>query len=151
MPVQLGTVAPDFDLPDQHGQRRRLSQLRGRNVLLVFFPLAFSGICTGELCELRDDLQAFDNEHTTTLAVPVDSPYANRVFADQEGLTFPLLSDFWPHGEVARLYEVFNRERGFADRGTFIIDRRGIVRYRTVHRTGEPRDPDVYRKVLAEL
>jgi peroxiredoxin len=152
MPIEIGRPAPDFELADQNGQPCRLSDFRGRKqVLLVFYPLAFSGICAGELCELRDDLSAFVNDQTATLAVSVDSPYANRVFADQEGLTFPLLSDFWPHGEVARRYQVFNRERGFADRGTFIIDKQGIIRYQTVNRTGEPRDPDDYRKVLAEL
>jgi peroxiredoxin len=151
MPVELGAVAPDFDLPDQYGQRRRLSALRGRNVLLVFFPLAFSGLCAGELCELRDDLPSFVNEYTATLAVSVDSPYAARVFAEQEGYTFPLLSDFWPHGEVAGSYGVFNSERGFANRASFIIDRDGVVRYALVNRPGEPRDADEYRRVLAGL
>ena len=151
MPVGLGAVAPDFDLSDQHGQRRRLSALRGRNVLLMFFPLAFSGLCAGELCELRDDLASFVNEHTATLAVSVDSPYAVRVFAEQEGYTFPLLSDFWPHGEVAGRYGVFNSERGFANRASFIIDAEGIVRYALVNGPGEPRDADEYRRVLAGL
>jgi peroxiredoxin len=151
MPVEPGAAAPDFDLPDQHGQRRRLSALRGRNVLLVFFPLAFSGLCAGELCELRDDLPSFVNDDTATLAVSVDSPYVARVFAEQQGFTFPLLSDFWPHGEVAERYGVFNAERGFADRASFVIDRQGVVRFTLVNRPGEPRDADDYRRALAAL
>ncbi len=152
MSIQAGQQAPDFELKDQDGQMRRLSDYRGKkHVLLVFYPLAFSGICTGELCQLRDDLESFENEETTTLAVSVDSPYVLKAFAEREGYKFELLSDFWPHGEVARNYGVFNEERGFAVRGTFIVDKEGIVRHLTVQQPSEPRDPDEYRRVLAGL
>jgi peroxiredoxin len=152
MSIQVGEEAPDFELKDQNGQLRRLSDFRGnKNVMVVFYPLAFSGICTGELCQLRDDLSSFDNDDTATLAVSVDSPYVLKAFAEREGYKFGLLSDFWPHGEVARAYGVFNDERGFAIRGTFIVDKRGVVRYTTVHQASEPRDPDQYRRALAEL
>src|SRR4029453_17730204 len=152
MPIEIGQLAPDFALRDQDGQVRRLSDHRGRrHVVLVFYALAFSGICAAELCELRDDPRVFANEHTATLAISVDTPYAARVFAEQEGLTFPLLSDFWPHGEVARRYGVFNEERGFANRGTFVIDAGGVVRWAIVNRPGEPREAEAYRKALAEL
>lgn len=152
MQIETGSRAPDFELKDQNGRAQRLSSQRGhKNVVLVFFPLAFSGICTTELCELRDDLAAFDNDHTTTVAVSVDSPYALRAFADVQGYKFSLLSDFWPHGEVARQYGVFNRERGFANRGTFIIDTAGVVRFAQVNPAGEPRDTDDYRAALATL
>ena len=152
MSIQVGEEAPDFELKDQNGQLRRLSDFRGsKNVMVVFYPLAFSGICTSELCQLRDDLPSFENDDTTTLAVSVDSPYVLKAFAEREGYRFELLSDFWPHGDVARAYGVFNDERGFAIRGTFIVDKRGVVRHTTVHQPSEPRDPDEYRRALAEL
>jgi mycoredoxin-dependent peroxiredoxin len=152
MPVEIGQEAPDFVLKDQDGATRRLSDFRGdKHVVVVFYPLAFSGICTAELCQLRDDLPAFDNDDVATVAVSVDSPYVLRAFADQQGYRFTLLSDFWPHGATARTYGVFNEERGFANRGTFIVDKRGVVRYLTVHQPGEPRDPEEYRKALAAL
>ena len=152
MAIQVGQQAPDFALKDQDGQLRRLSDFRGKkHVLLVFYPLAFSGICTAELCQLRDDLPSFENEDTITLAVSVDSPYVLKAFAEREGYRFGLLSDFWPHGEVARAYGVFNEERGFATRGTFIVDKGGIVRHVTVNQPSEPRDPDEYRRALAVL
>jgi mycoredoxin-dependent peroxiredoxin len=152
MPIQVGEEAPDFELKDQDGQGRRLSDYREKkNVVLVFYPLAFSGICTGELCQLRDDLSSFDNEETATLAVSVDSPYALKAFAEREGYRFALLSDFWPHGGVARAYGVFNEERGFAIRGTFIVDKQGVVRHAIVHQPSEARDPEEYRRALAAL
>src|SRR6266511_4916458 len=152
MAIQVGQQAPDFALKDQDGQLRRLSDFRGKkHVLLVFYPLAFSGICTAELCQLRDDLPSFENEDTITLAVSVDSPYVLKAFAEREGYRFGLLSDFWPHGELARAYGVFNEERGFATRGTFIVEKGGIVRHLTVNQPSEPRDPDEYRRALAVL
>jgi mycoredoxin-dependent peroxiredoxin len=152
MAIHVGQEAPDFALKDQDGQVRRLSDFRGKkNVMLVFYPLAFSGICTGELCQLRDDLPSFENEDTTTLAVSVDSPYVLKAFAEREDYRFALLSDFWPHGEVARAYGVFNEERGFAIRGTFVVDKDGIVRHVTINQPSEPRDPDEYRSALAKL
>ncbi len=152
MPIQVSEEAPDFELKDQDGQARRLSDYREKkNVVLVFYPLAFSRICTGELCQLRDDLSSFDNDDTVTLAVSVDSPYVLKAFAEREGYQFGLLSDFWPHGGVARDYGVFNEERGFAIRGTFIVDKQGVVRHTTVHGPSEARDPDEYRRALARL
>jgi peroxiredoxin (alkyl hydroperoxide reductase subunit C) len=152
MAIHVGQEAPDFALKDQDGQVRRLSDFRGKkNVLLVFYPLAFSGICTGELCQLRDDLPSFENEDTATVAMSVDSPYVLKAFAEREDYRFALLSDFWPHGEVARAYGVFNEERGFAIRGTFVVDKGGIVRHVTINQPSEPRDPDEYRSALAKL
>jgi peroxiredoxin (alkyl hydroperoxide reductase subunit C) len=152
MPVEIGQEAPDFVLKDQDGATRRLSDFRGdKHVVVVFYPLAFSGICTAELCQLRDDLPAFENDDVATVAVSVDSPYVLRAFADKQGYRFTLLSDFWPHGATARAYGVFNEERGFANRGTFIVDKQGVIRYLTVHQPAEPRDPEEYRKALAGL
>jgi peroxiredoxin len=150
--VEVGQLAPDFTLVDQHGEQVSLSQFRGhQNVVLLFFPFAFSGTCTGELCTIRDRFPTFVNDDTVTLAVSVDHKFAQRAFADKEGLEFPLLADFWPHGEVAETYGVFVEDKGAAKRGTFIIDKDGVVRWSVIHEMGEARDADEYEKVLAEL
>ncbi len=152
MPLEVGAQAPDFTLRDQNGADVALSSFRGsKNVVLVFFPWAFSGKCAGELCALRDRLPEFDNDDTITLAVSCDAVFTQRVFADREGYTFPLLSDHWPHGAVAAAYEVFVEEKGVAQRGTFIVDKSGAIRWSVIHGIGEPRDADEYAKVLAEL
>jgi mycoredoxin-dependent peroxiredoxin len=150
MTVEIGRAAPDFTLVNQAGDNVTLSALRGRKVVLVFYPFAFSGICTGELCSLRDRRGEFDDD-TVMLGISVDTKHALRVFAEQEGLGFDLLSDFWPHGEVAQAYGVFLPERGMATRGTFVIDREGIVRWCVVNGPGEARSVDDYRDALAAL
>jgi peroxiredoxin len=152
MPVEVGAVAPDFELRDQHRQPVRLSDFRGRkNVLLVFYPFSFTGVCTGELCSIRDELPAFQNDADQVLAVSCDSVYSQRVFADQQGLDYPLLSDFWPHGAVARAYGVFDDTIGAALRGSFVVDRAGIVRWTVVNALPDARDVAAYQKVLAGL
>ena len=150
--VEVGQEAPDFELKDQNNEVVRLSSLRGhKNVVLMFYPLAFTGVCQGELCSVRDEIANFDNADVTTLAVSVDSVFSHKVWADREGYTFRLLSDFWPHGSVADAYGVFNADLGIAIRGTFIIDKAGIVRYRVVNAIPDARDQGEYRKALAEL
>jgi mycoredoxin-dependent peroxiredoxin len=152
MPIEVGAVAPDFVLRDQNNQEVRLSDFRGRrNVLLVFYPLAFTGTCQGELCAVRDNLSDFVNEDVQLLTVSVDSPFTHKVWAEREGYDFPLLADFWPHGAVAQAYGVFNDARGFANRGTFLIDRDGVVRFAEMNEPGQARDQDAWRKALAQL
>jgi peroxiredoxin (alkyl hydroperoxide reductase subunit C) len=152
MPIQLGVEAPDFVLKDQNNQDVRLSDFRGkRNVLLVFYPLAFTGTCQGELCSVRDNLNDFVNDAVQVLTVSVDSSPTHKVWAEREGYEFPLLADFWPHGAVAHAYGVFNEERGFANRGTFIIDKEGIVRFAEMNQPGQARDQEGWRKALAAL
>ena len=152
MTVEVGAQAPDFALKDQNNQEVRLSDFRGlKTVILVFYPLAFTGTCQGELCALRDNLSDFENDDVQVLTVSVDSSPTHKVWADREGYDFPLLSDFWPHGGVAQAYDVFNTERGFANRGTFIIDRDGVVRFVERNGPGQPRDQDAWRKALAAL
>ncbi len=152
MPIEVGATAPDFVLKDQNNQEVRLSDFRGkRNVLLVFYPLAFTGTCQGELCQVRDHLPDFANDETQILAVSVDSVYAHKVWAEREGYQVPLLSDFWPHGAVASAYGVFNEAAGIANRGTFLIDREGVVRFAEMNMPGEARDQDGWRKALASL
>ncbi|GAA3745538.1 peroxiredoxin [Plantactinospora mayteni] len=150
MPIDVGAQAPDFVLKDQNNQHVSLADLRGRRaVLLVFYPLAFTGTCQGELAELRDNLHEYQNDDVQVLTVSVDSAYAHKVWADREGYEFPLLADFWPHGAVARAYGVFNDTAGFADRGTFVIDKAGTVRFAECNGPGEPRDQAGWRKALA--
>jgi peroxiredoxin (alkyl hydroperoxide reductase subunit C) len=152
MPLEVGAQAPEFVLKDQNNQEVHLSDLRGKkHVLLVFYPLAFSGTCQGELDELRDNLGDFQNDDVQVLAISVDSAYSHKVWAEREGFDFPLLADFWPHGEVAYAYGVFNRDKGYANRGTFLIDRDGIIRYAEMNEPGQVRDQEAWRKALASL
>jgi mycoredoxin-dependent peroxiredoxin len=152
MTIEVGQEAPDFTLSNQHGEPVTLSGFRGsKNVVLVFYPWAFTGVCTSELCELRDRIATFDNDDTTTLAVSCDAKFSLRIFAEREGFDFSLLSDHWPHGEVARRYGVFNDKAGAALRGTFVVDRSGIVRYTVLNTIPDPRDPSEYEAVLASL
>lgn len=150
--VELGDVAPDFVLKDQERNEVRLSDFRGRKaVVLFFYPFSYSGICSGELCAIRDDLAAFDNDDVQTLAVSVDSLQVHGAWAKEQGYAFPLLADFWPHGEVARAYGVLHEEAGAALRATFLIDRDGVVVYKVANGLGEARDHDALRKAVASL
>jgi peroxiredoxin (alkyl hydroperoxide reductase subunit C) len=150
--IAVGDVAPDFTLRDQNNEEVTLSAFRGKQaVLIVFYPLAFTGICTGELCAVRDDLSTFQNDDVQVLTISVDSPYAHKIFSEREGYEFPLLSDFWPHGGVAQLYGAFNDEVGFANRGTFLVDKDGIVRFAELNSPGEGRDAQAWRDAIAAL
>jgi peroxiredoxin (alkyl hydroperoxide reductase subunit C) len=152
VPLQAGSVAPDFVLKDQNNQEVRLSDFRGaRNVLLVFYPLAFTRTCEGELCQIRDNLNDFANDTTQVLSISVDSAFSHKVWALEQRYDFPLLADFWPHGAVAQAYGVFNTDRGYANRGTFVIDRDGIIRYSEMNLPGDARDQDAWRKALDSL
>jgi peroxiredoxin len=152
MAVDVGEQAPDFELTDQHGTPVRLSSFRGaKNVVLVFYPLAFSGVCTGELCAIRDEFPDSNRDDVEVLAVSVDSTFATRTWSDAEHFQFGLLSDFWPHGAVATLYGVFDSERGIATRGTFIINKDGVVRWKVVNPIPQARDLAEYSKALAVL
>jgi peroxiredoxin len=152
MAVEIGDVAPDFELKDQHGSPVKLSDRRGsKNVVLVFYPLAFSGVCSGELCELRDSFPEVEREDVELLTVSVDSVFVHKTWAETEGYEFGLLSDFWPHGDVAKAYGVFDDERGIATRGTFVIDKNGVVRWKVVNAIPQARDIAEYSKALAEL
>lgn len=149
--VEVGRRAPEFRLRDQHNVFIGLSDYRGKAVLLVFYPLAFTGVCSAEMELLQSEIDSFQNERVQVLAISVDSPYTLRVFADSQGLKFPMLSDFWPHGEVARAYGIFDDNAGVATRGTFLIDPQGIVRWKVVHEIGRARDQGEYHKALAAL
>lgn len=150
--VAVGETAPPFTLKDQNGADVSLADFAGtKAVVLVFYPFAFSGICTGELCEIRDNLAGFESDAVQVLAISADPMFSLRAWADQQGYFFPLLSDFWPHGEVARAYGVFNEEGGMPVRGTFLIDRDGTVAWTLVNGPGEARDFGGYHEALAAL
>jgi mycoredoxin-dependent peroxiredoxin len=152
MAVEVGQQAPDFELKDQHGTPVRLSSFRGKkNVVLVFYPLAFSGVCTGELTAMRDEFPEATRDDVELLTVSVDSGFALRAWSDAQHFAFSLLSDFWPHGDVARSYGVFDDNLGIATRGTFIIDTDGVIRWKVVNPVPQARDIADYQKALAAL
>lgn len=150
--IQVGEIAPDFTLRDQNNEEVGLSSFRGsKAVLIVFYPLAFTGICTGELCQVRDRLPNFQNDDVQVLTISVDSPYSHKIFSEREGYDFPLLADFWPHGGVAQAYGVFNETAGIANRGTFLVDRDGVVRFAEMNSPGEGRDPAAWEAAIKSL
>ncbi len=151
MPAPIGFPAPDFELPSQHGEPIRLSAYRGRPVALVFFPLAFSGTCTSELTELRDNSALFSDAGVEVVGISVDSKASLRAWSEQERSGFRLLADFWPHGAVARSYGVFLEDRGYAARATFFVDAAGIVRDAFVSPPGEARSLASYRHALSAI
>ncbi|BCO35493.1 peroxiredoxin [Mycobacterium heckeshornense] len=150
--LPVGATAPDFTLRDQNQQPVSLSDYRGvKNVLLVFFPLAFTGICQGELDQLRDHLPEFENDDSATLTISVGPPPTHKVWAVENGFLFPVLSDFWPHGAVSQAYGVFNEDAGFPNRGTFVVDRSGVIRFAEMKQPGEARDQRLWTEALAAL
>lgn len=152
MSVAVGQEAPDFTLTNQSGEKVSLSDYRGKkNVVLMFYPFAFTSRCTSELCTIRDRYTDFVNDDTVVLSVSCDSAHTLKVFAEQEGLTHPMLSDFWPHGAVSEAYGAFLADKGFATRATFVIDMDGIVRWSVVNGPGEARNADDYAEALAAL
>ena len=152
MTLEVGQRAPDFELRDQHGQTVALSKFRGaKAVVLMFYPFAFSRVCTGELSEVRDNLDRFQSDDVHLLAISCDPMFTLRAFADQDRLTFPLLSDFWPHGAVSASYGVFDPERGCSARSTFIVDQQGVLRWSVHNAMPDARDLAEYERVLAAI
>ena len=151
MTLSVGDVAPDFSLPDQDRQVVSLAELRGRPVLVVFYPFAFSGICTGELCQLRDELTTYTDAGVQVVAISTDPVFSLKAFKAQEGLEFPLLSDFWPHGATAQAYGVFNDKAGMALRGTFLVDADGKVAFAEVNAPGDAREQSGWKDAVSAL
>lgn len=151
MSLAVGDVAPDFQLKDQHGALVSLSSHRGSNVLVMFVPFAFTGICTNEVCAMRDAGPDVRAEGVTVLAITCDSMFSLKTWAEKEGLDYQVLSDFWPHGETARAYGVFDEQLGCALRGSFLIDAQGVVRWSVVNQLGDARSVADYRAALAAL
>ena len=152
MVLPAGARAPEFTLTSSLGEAITLSTaLAHRPVALVFFPLAFSGICQGELCELRDNIAMFDDARVTLMVVSVDSKWSLRMWAEQMDYHFTLLSDFWPHGEVARAFDAFRSDTGIASRATVLIDQDGVIRASFETEPGYARELDQYRRALTTL
>ena len=152
MALPVGAQAPDFTLPDANKTPTSLSSFRGKQaVLLVFYPFAFSVRCTAELCQLRDDLSAFKNERVQVLAISTDTSQSLKAWAEMQGYSFPLLSDFWPHGAVAQAYDVFFEKAGMALRGTFLVDVDGVIRFSEANGPGEARDQTAWKRAVAAL
>ncbi len=151
MSLSVGDVAPEFSLPDQDRQVVSLADLRGTPVLLVFYPFAFSRICTGELCQLRDELATYTDAGVRVLAVSTDPAPTLKAWREQEGFDFALLSDFWPHGAVAQAYGAFNDRAGMAVRGTFLLDAEGRVAFTEVNGPGDAREQSGWKDAVARL
>ena len=150
--LEIGEAAPDFTLRDQFGQDVRLSSYRGEKaVALVFYPFAFSGVCTSEMAGIRARLAQLLTFGSEVLAISCDPVYSLRAFADSDGLNFPLLSDFWPHGEVSRDYAVFDERAGHPLRSSYVVDREGIIRWSVHSAPGVARDLDEHVRELAQL
>ena len=151
MSLSVGDRAPEFSLPDQDKQVVSLEGLRGTPVLVVFYPFAFSGICTGELCQLRDELATYTDAGVRVLAISTDPVFTLKAWRDQQGFGFPLLSDFWPHGAVAQAYGVFNDKAGMALRGTFLIDAEGTITFAEVNQPGDAREQSAWKDAVGRL
>ena len=153
MSVEVGQAAPDFTLKDQAGNDVSLADYKGKqSVVLVFYPFTFTGVCQGELCEIRDDPSTFESADAAVLAISCDTRHAQAQWAEQQGFTFPVLSDFWPHGEVAKAYDVFNDALGCAMRATFLIGKDGtIVDAFETPDLGTAREKSRYAEAIAKL
>jgi peroxiredoxin len=127
--IEPGTQAPDFELPDQDGNKVSLSALRGERVVLVFYPLDFSPVCTDQLNVYQEVLPELEERGVTVLGISVDSAYAHKAFQRDLGISIPLLADFHPKGGVARAYGVYNEERGVAQRALVMIGPEGVVEW----------------------
>lgn len=141
MAIGTGAAAPEFDLEVDGDERVRLSDFRGRrNVLLVFHPFAFTPVCEEEARDLQENLPSFEHAETDVVLVSCDSAATRQAWKRELGLTYTLASDFWPHGEAARAYGVFDERKGAPVRGTFLIDKDGTVVWTLVHDADTRRD-----------
>lgn len=150
--IAVGSRAPAFTLRDGHGRTIEATDARGgRGVLIAFFPLAFTPVCTDELAALDAELDRFTEFGVRVVAVSVDSMATLRAFGDAQRLRVPLLSDFWPHGAVAAQYGVLDAEHGWAERVSVLVDRAGVVRAIVRGSDDEPRDAEAHLAALSAL
>ncbi len=139
--IQTGSEAPDFDLAIDKASRARLADFRGRrNVLLVFHPFAWTPVCEEEALDLQANLPSFESAETEVVLVSCDAPASRQAWKEKLGLTYTLASDFWPHGAAAKAYGVFQEDRGAPVRGTFLIDKEGVVVWSLVHKDNARRE-----------
>lgn len=155
MKIEAGQSAPDFSLFDSEKNKVTLSELKGKNVLLLFFPQAFTGVCTKELCAIRDNIATYNNVNATVLGISVDSVFTLNKFKEEQQYNFPLLSDF--NKEVSSLYDTIYQDwildmKGVSKRSAFVIDKEGIVRYAEVlENAGEVPDFEKIQATLTSL
>ena len=153
MSIEVGQEAPDFTLIDQDGKEVALSSFRGvKPVVIVFVPFAFTSVCEGEFCELRDDLSSFEDAGVQLLGITCDRQPALKEWATQQGFNFPVLSDGWPHGAVAQAYGAFNEALGCANRRSIVIDVDGrIADIFETDNLRTPRDKARYQEAIAAV
>jgi peroxiredoxin len=149
MSVEVGQQAPDFTLRDENGEKFQLSSLRGRNVVLVFYPLSFSGLCTKELVGMTSQADKYESAGAEVIGISIDSPFVQKAFKRDEGIDAKLLSDFHPKGAVAKQYGAYYEDAGVAMRASFVIDKDGNVVHKVVTDPGEARNQDEYIQALA--
>jgi peroxiredoxin len=150
VPLAIGSAAPSFTLANQFGEVVESSSLVG-GAVVVFFPFAFSRVCTDELGQLRDNLELFDAAGVRLVAVSVDHKYTLRAFADANDISFDLLADFWPHGTVTRSYGAFDDTKGYADRVSYVLDGSGTVRAVVSSDHGQGRPIADYARALSSV
>ncbi|HIH44075.1 MAG TPA: peroxiredoxin [Candidatus Methanoperedenaceae archaeon] len=147
--VKIGDTAKDFSLSDQNGKKIRLSDFKGKKVLLSFHPLAWTAVCADQMKSLEDNRYRFDKLNTVALGISVDTAPSKRAWAKQLGIkNTRLLSDFWPHGEVAKLYGIFREKEGVSERSNIIIDEQWKVVFVKVYPMGELPDIEEIIKVM---
>ena len=139
MPIKVGDKAPDFTLKGHDDKEYKLSDLRGQKVVLAFYPLDFSPVCSKEHSCFMNDLKQFNDVNAKVLGISVDSVWAHKAFADKMGIKYPLLADFHPKGAVAQKYGLYLEDKGITNRATVVIDKEGIVRDVVVHDIPEQR------------
>ena len=149
MPLETGTPAPGFTLLNQNREPVTLDDLKGAKSVIVFIPFAFTRTCEGELCEIRDEYSMFNEAEARVVAITCNTHHANRVWSEQQGFQFDILSDWWPHGAVSRLYDTFNEDFGYAERTTYFLDEQGVItEVARSENLGEGRDFEIYRSAL---
>jgi peroxiredoxin len=152
MPVTVGERAPEFELFDQDANPVSRASLEGRNALIVFIPLPFSGICEAELCSIRDNLTRLNGLDANVVVITCDTRLVHKKWAAEQGFEFPILSDFWPHGEIARAFGSFNEDRGVAKRMTYVLDDTGLVEEIIDSGSlGVAREMDAYLEALGRI
>ena len=151
MPIKIGEKAPDFTLKGHDEKEYKLSDFKGKIVLLAFYPADFSTTCSEEHTCFVNDLKRFEAVNAQVLGISVDNFWSHKAFAQQLNISYPLLSDFHPKGKVASLYGLYLEDMGITNRATVIIDKDGIVRYVKVYDIPTVRDNEELLKALDEL
>jgi peroxiredoxin len=150
--LEKGQIAPDFSLKDQDGKEFKLSNLKGKRVLLSFHPLAWTGICAKQMQALEANKDKFESLNTVPVGLSVDSVPTKKAWSENLGVkSIRLLSDFWPHGSVAKLYGVFREKEGFSERANIIVDENGKIAFLKVYELAQLPDFEEILRVITQL